>query len=59
LSEKSAKNRVFEGPMRDFGGSVYCASLRGPGRDSLPKTIVTISEFGYLKDHWKEGAKVV
>jgi hypothetical protein len=31
---------------------------KGPGRDSLPKTIVTISEFGYLKDHWKEGAKI-
>jgi hypothetical protein len=23
------------------------------------ETIITISEFGYLKDHWKEGAKVV
>jgi hypothetical protein len=45
--------------MGDFGGSDYCASLGGPGRNSLPKTIITISEFGYLKDHWKEGAKVV
>jgi hypothetical protein len=44
--------------MRDFGGSDYCASVRGPGRDSLPKTIVTISEFGYLKDHQKGRAKV-
>ncbi len=46
--------------MGDFGGSDSCASLGGgPGRDSLPKTIITISEFGYLKDQQKEGAKVV
>jgi hypothetical protein len=48
LSEKGAKYRVFEGPMGDFGWSVYSASLRGPGRDSLSKTIVTITLSGYL-----------
>jgi hypothetical protein len=59
LSEKSAKNGVLEGPMGDFGGSDYCASLRGPERDSLAETIITISLPGYLKDHQKGRAKVV
>jgi hypothetical protein len=49
---------VVEGPLRDFGGSDYCASLRGPGRDSLPKTIVTITLPGYLKDFMKRRAKI-
>jgi hypothetical protein len=44
--------------MRVFGGSDYCASLRGPGRDSLPETIVTITPPGYLKDFMKRRAKV-
>jgi hypothetical protein len=44
--------------LRDFGGSDYCASLRGPERDSLSKTIVTIIEFGYLKDFMKRRAKI-
>jgi hypothetical protein len=59
LSEKSAKNGVLEGPMGDFGGSDYCASCRGPERDSLAETIITISEFGYLKVFMKRRAKVV
>jgi hypothetical protein len=44
--------------MGDFGRSDYCASLRGPGRDSLQRNNYNNFPFWVLKGSPEGGSKI-